>query len=328
MFCRRLIHPLFLILLLFGCSCERVREKPAASGGETLPPKPDSSYAVPEFSGARAFSHLLKQTSFGPRNPNSEGHRLCLAYLFEELRKTGAVVQSQEFTHPGYDGVELSLTNVIASFQPQLRERVLLCAHWDTRPRADQDEHPDQRNKPIIGANDGASGVAVLLEVAHLLSDARAPVGVDIVLFDGEDYGREGDLENYLLGSKHFALNISPDSLPKFGILLDMVGDEFLELPREANSVKYAPDIVDRVWNTAKQLGYPEFLDQPGTAVFDDHLPLNEIGIKTIDIIDFNYPDRTNRYWHTLEDTPAHCSAQSLQAVGTVLTHIIYTGNR
>jgi hypothetical protein len=150
-------------------------------------------------------------------------------------------------------------------------------------------------------------------------------VGVDLVLVDGEDYGREGDYSNYLLGARYFAGNKAPDYAPRFGILLDMIGDKFLEIPRERHSVQYAPDIVDLVWNKAKELGYPQFIDEPGEEILDDHIPLNEAGIKTIDLIDFDYPDQTNRYWHSHQDTPEHCSAESLEAVGTVLTHIIYS---
>jgi Zn-dependent M28 family amino/carboxypeptidase len=201
----------------------------------------------------------------------------------------------------------------------------LLCAHWDTRPRADHDQNIERRNEPILGANDGASGVAVLLEIASLMSKQPPPVGVDIVLFDGEDYGLEGDTPNYLLGSRHFADTKPPEYVPRFGILLDMVGDRSLEISKEGNSVAFAPDIVELVWATARSLNCPEFVDVVVEPITDDHVPLNEAGIKTVDLIDFRYPDETHRYWHTHEDTPDKCSVESLEVVGTVLTHVVYT---
>jgi len=147
---------------------------------------------------------------------------------------------------------------------------------------------------------------------------------VDIALFDGEDYGKEGDTQNYLLGSRYFAKTREPSYVPRFGVLLDMVGDANLELTKEQNSVDLAPDVVSLVWNTARNLGVTQFIDAPGPTMTDDHLPLNEAGIKTIDLIDFAYPDESNRYWHSHQDTPEHCSPASLAAVGTVLTHVVY----
>ncbi len=280
--------------------------------------------AIPEFSGSRAFDLLLKQTSMGPRNPESAGHGSCLQFLLSSLQSTADNVQTQEFVHTGYGGEKLHLTNVIASFRPTASSRILLCAHWDTRPRAERDEDPTRRNQPILGANDGASGVAVLLEIAALLKATPPPVGVDIVLFDGEDYGKEGDLDLYFLGSRYFARTQSSHYRPEYGILLDMIGDANLDIPKEQHSLRSAPDVVNTVWSTARELGITQFSDQIGDEILDDHIPLNEAGIKTIDIIDFAYPDASHRYWHTHNDTPEHCSAESLGAVGMVLTHVIY----
>jgi glutaminyl-peptide cyclotransferase len=319
---RTLVHHGLCMVFLAGCSGGE--QKPAPGTPLKEPPPSASHRAVPEFNGDRAFSSLVGQTAFGPRNPGSPGHQGCLSYLVGELRSTTSDVRLQEFTLAGYDGEALALTNILASFRPELASRILLCAHWDTRPRAEQDESKGRRHLPIIGANDGASGTAVLLELSRLFHDQPPPVGVDIILFDGEDYGREGDLPRYLLGSRHYARTVDRTRLPEFGVLLDMVGDTFLDLPREANSVKFAPDIVDLVWGTAKRLGVMEFVDESGPEIYDDHVPLNEAGIKTIDIIDFNYPDPTNRFWHTHQDIPANCSPRSLAAVGTVLTHVVY----
>jgi glutaminyl-peptide cyclotransferase len=310
------------MLLLAGCPAKEQKSAPSpvpeqATQGSGRTP-------VPTVDGDRAFSFLVTQTSFGPRNPGSRGHQECLRYLTEELGNAADRVTTQEFTHQGYGGEVLRLTNILASFRPDVQRRILLCAHWDTRPRAEQDDSLALRDRPIIGANDGASGVAVLLELAHLFKEFPPPVGVDIVFFDGEDYGKEGDLPRYLLGSRHYAASAERTTVPEFGILLDMVGDAFLTIPREANSVRLAPDVVDRVWNTARTLGIQEFADVAGPEIYDDHLPLNDAGIKTIDLIDFAYPDEGHRYWHTHQDIPEHCSAQSLAAVGTVLAGVIY----
>ena len=281
--------------------------------------------AIPDFSGKEAFDFLLRQTSSGPRNPGSPGHSDCLGYLGSTLRGLADRVKFQEFNYPGYGGEQLHLTNIIASFRPELTSRILLCAHWDTRPRAEHDENKSRRDQPIIGANDGASGVAILLQIATLLKKTPPPVGVDLVLFDGEDYGKEGDTDRYLLGSRYYASNVDRTTIPRFGILLDMVGDTYLEIPREQNSMRFAPDVMDLIWHKAQDLGITQFVDEQGEEIMDDHLPLNQAGIKTVDLIDFNYPDQTNRYWHTHQDTPDHCSAESLQAVGTVLMNVIFT---
>jgi len=281
------------------------------------------SAEIPPFDGKRAYEHLKRQVAFGPRNPNSRGARECLAWLAMTLRSSADEVRLQEFTHQGY-GEMLRLTNVVASFRPEEKVRVLLLAHWDTRPRAEQDENPARRGEPIAGANDGASGVAVLLELAAMLKQAPPPVGVDILLTDGEDYGYEGDLQNYFLGARHFARTKPAGYNPRFGILLDMVGDTYLEIPREGYSERYARDVNDLVWRTAAELGVSQFVQSVGSLVDDDHLPLNEAGIKTIDLIDFDYPDPTNRYWHTHQDTPDKCSPASLEAVGRVVATVIY----
>jgi glutaminyl-peptide cyclotransferase len=318
-------------MLLIGCSGDRPHPLRRADSSSVAPPtnvmSPMSATSpiIPVFSGARAYAQLTRQTSFGPRNPNSAGHRACLQYLTSTLQSFADRVQLQEFMHDGYGGEKLRLTNLIAAFKPQVSPRILLCAHWDTRPRGEQDADKSRRNDPILGANDGASGVAVLLEIAQLLKTSPPVAGVDIVLFDGEDYGKEGDRESYLLGSKYFAEHKQADYFPKFGILLDMVGDKELEVPKEQNSVRFAPDIVQLIWDTARDLGIAQFVDQAGEEVMDDHWPLNSAGIKTVDLIDFNYPDRTNRFWHTHKDIPENCSAESLEAVGTVVTQIVYT---
>ena len=318
---RRLLF--FLCLSLTGCGTD----SPKPETPQPSPPAEKQMISIPEFSGTRAFEYLLKQTQFGPRNPNSPGHAACLIWLEQTMRQFADEVEVQRFKTQGYNET-LSLANVIGRFNPQATGRILLAAHWDTRPRAEHDEDRSRRNDPILGANDGASGVAVLLEIASLMKSQPPEIGVDIILFDGEDYGFEGDLSKYFLGSRHFADTKPVDYNPRFGILLDMVGDTYLEIPKEINSLKYAPDILNIVWAKAKKLGYTQFLDEPGEEINDDHLQLNMVGIKTINIIDFNYPDPSHRYWHTHQDVPENCSPASLEAVGTVVTHVVYTQQR
>jgi len=276
-----------------------------------------------EFSGESAFRYLVQQCEFGPRNPGSTGHSECLQFLVEELRKFTHIVSTQQFLHRDTDLDKiLTMHNIIARF-PGTNHRaqpVLLAAHWDTRPRADRDPNPENRNNPIIGANDGASGVAVLLETARIFSEFPPPIPVDILLTDGEDYGKEGEIHNYFLGAKHFAKNL-PKIPYKLGILLDMIGDKDLRIPREAYSVETLPDFVDSVWKRARNLGLKAFTRRKGPYVLDDHQPLIEAGVPIIDIIDFDYD-----YWHTLEDTPDKCSAESLKQIGMLILSIVYEG--
>jgi glutaminyl-peptide cyclotransferase len=303
-----------LIFLMALSSCSRPDQQPQVK------PQAQTSVSLPKFDGTAAFASLTAQTDFGPRTPLSKGHDACLAYLVAELQKTAEKVTKQNFTEKGYAGETLPLTNVFASFNTTAQKRVLLLAHWDTRPRADQDPVEANRSKPILGANDGASGVAILLELARTMKQTPPPIGVDILLVDGEDYGKSSDLDKYFLGAKYFAKNRPAGYKPLFGILLDMVGDADLRIPMEQNSMASAPGVVGMVWDAAQELGISQFVSVPGDQIEDDHLALNEAGIPTIDLIDFQYP-----YWHTLADTPDKCSSESLEAVGRVLVNVIYT---
>jgi len=272
-----------------------------------------------EVNGRRAFEVLLRQCAFGPRNPGSPGHAACRAYLAERLTTLTDTVELMHFQPIDSHGNRLPpMTNLIGWIAPKNPKRYLVCAHWDTRPRADHDPDPARRREPILGANDGASGVAVLLEVAAILKKFPPPVGVDIVLFDGEDGGEDGSLDDWLLGSRELARRWL-EYRPELGILVDMVGDKDLHLPEEGISAQAAPWLVNRVWDAAARIGEPAFERRVGQRVFDDHLPLIEAGWPVIDIIDFEYP-----YWHTHADTPDKCSAESLAAVMRVLIALIY----
>jgi len=278
-----------------------------------------TSSSSPKFDGERAFSHLVKQCQFGPRYPESTGHEKTRKYLLDMLSSYSNLVKTQDFVFSDEERkIKLKLSNIIASFYPKKRERVLLCAHWDTRPFADQDPDTALRSEPIIGANDGASGVAVLLEIARIVSQKDPQWGVDLVLFDGEDWGAGDSLDGFCLGSKYFARNRG-DYQPKFGILLDMVGDKDLTLYQEGYSANYAKEIVDLVWSRAKEMRLSCFQDSIKHFVYDDHVPLLNAGINCIDVIDFDYP-----YWHTTQDTPDKCSSESLQKIGDLLIDILY----
>ena len=269
------------------------------------------------FNAKRAFAYLEKQCEFGPRVPGTTIHQETGSYLFTELEKYADEVVFQPFEFRHQDRT-IQMNNILARFGDDSGETILLAAHWDTRPFADQDPDIANRNTPILGANDGASGVAVLLEVARVLKSRPPPIQVIIVLFDGEDYGRT--VSTMFLGSTHFAENMAGWKAD-FGILLDMVGDRTLELPMEGYSWNAARDLTEAIWRRAEELGLPAFQRRLGPAIMDDHLPLIQSGLPTIDIIDFDYP-----YWHTVEDTPDKCSAESLAVVGRLVLDIIYSG--
>jgi glutaminyl-peptide cyclotransferase len=277
----------------------------------------------PPFDGGAAFQRLKEQCDFGPRVPGTEGHRKCLAYLVGALKMLTPQVEEQSFTFR--DGSrDVPMTNLIARFLPPSPgargadgSGVIVAAHWDTRPTADQEPDPARRRRPIPGANDGASGVAVLLQLARMLKERPPAVPVWLVFFDGEDYGPGED--RMYLGAKQFAAHLPP-GVPKVGILLDMIGDRDLEIFKEMNSAQRAGPVVDRVWEIARNLGYEvHFNPARKYSISDDHFPLLDKGIAMIDVIDFDYP-----YWHTLGDTVDKCSPASLRVVGDVVAAWIY----
>ena len=285
---------------------------------------------VPHFSADSAYQFIEEQVNFGPRNPGSEGHQKTKKYLIRKLQSYAgtASVFSQEFTAEGYNSDTLQLTNIIAAFNPRHSDRIMLCAHWDTRPRADKDS--SNASQPIIGADDGASGVGVLLELARIFRDNPPPIGVDIILFDGEDYGREGDTGRYFLGSRYWSQNPPVQNYaPRFGILLDMVGGENALFPKEQYSMRYAPALVNELWSIAEEEGFGTlFVKQEGNAISDDHVVINRIlGIPTIDIIRHR-PSRPDAgfapYWHTHSDNLDIIDNNTLKAVGEILTELIY----
>ncbi len=281
--------------------------------------------AAPAFNGEAAYDLLLKQCEFGPRNPGSEGYRQCKTWLISQLQRYADTVFTQPFTYRDLkEGKEHNLENIIARFHPEQRSALLLGAHWDTRPWADWDPYPERRDEPIIGANDGASGVAVLLEIARLLHDNPQNLGITIVLFDGEDLGVSGVNESYANGAQYFAKNL-PIRKPHAAIVLDMIGDTELTIPIERNSYRFAPGLVKELWQLADRLNLTAFESRLGDSIYDDHVPLWEYaGIPAVDLIDFHYPRPGENFWHTHDDVPENCSPASLGQVGTLLVEFIW----
>lgn len=273
-------------------------------------------YTEIPFDGAAAMAHLESLCKIGPRPSGSEGMRVQQDALEKYFTGLGAKVVRQKFQarHP-LDGSAVELANLIISWNPDSRERFLLCAHYDTRPFPDRD--PVNPRGKFVGANDGAAGTAILMELGRHMAALKSRRGVDFVLFDGEELVFS-ERDRYFLGSEYFAQNYRADPPThryRQGVLLDLVGDKDLHLPQEQYSVRYAPAVVGDVWGIARRLNVAEFHQVLGQAVRDDHLPLNEIAhIPTADIIDFDYP-----HWHTEGDLPDKCSAGSLEKVGRVV---------
>ena len=287
--------------------------------GLPLPGAARSLAQETQFNADRAWDDLVNQVNAGPRVPAMPGHDAVREYMLRELRAVSDRVDAQDFVWD-VRGTELNMSNVFGVFGPDAPGKVVLAAHWDTRPWADQDPNPANRQTPIPGANDGASGVAVLLEVARVLQAAPPPIGVIILMLDGEDYGP--DIDAMFLGSKYWAPRMVPER-PAWGILLDMIGDRDLGIMREAQSQARAGMVNDRVWTAAQQLGRAEFQNVMGGAILDDHVPILDQGVPMIDLIDFSYGPG-HRWWHTLEDTPDKCSPASLAAVGQVVLRTLY----
>ena len=290
----------------------------------------------PQFSGDSAYAYVQKQVAFGPRVPNTEAHRQCGDYLIRSLRRFTDSTNVQAGTVTAYDGTRLAMRNIMGFINPEVRPRIILCAHWDTRPFADFDENKSRQREPILGANDGASGVGVLLELARQMKKNPPPVGVQFIFFDAEDYGRpafegnfSGQNNTYCLGSQYWARKLPPgDYIADWGILLDMVGSPEAQFYQEGFSREYAPWLVNRVWKTATHLGYSGYFifEQTGY-VTDDHRYMNQIAnIPTIDIIDYTpkRPRGFGAYWHTHDDDMDVVVPETLEAVGRTVEAVVY----
>ena len=330
---RNFLFSLFTALItISSCSSDQeYTSEGKQTGLENVP-----EIQVPAFDANSAYAFIEQQVAFGPRVPNTEAHQATANFLVNKLENYGAEVQRQEFEAEAYDGTMLQLQNIIASFNPERRKRILLAAHWDTRPFADKDS--DRANEPIDGANDGGSGVGVLLEIARLMQEQSPDVGVDIIFFDGEDYGEPEGYDNssessnqvwWCLGSQHWSENKHQKNyMAYYGVLLDMVGAENAQFYREGVSMRAAPSVVKKVWDQAQQLGHGRyFVYQDAPEIVDDHIYVNyNAKIPMIDIVE--YAPGTDAYFadyhHTHEDNMDIISRETLEAVGETVINVIY----
>lgn len=318
---------LFCAFVATFTSCNKKQDGGAETGQETV--------VMPSFDADSAFNFVKAQTDFGPRVPNSEAHEKCATFLYETLSRYCDTVVLQHFDSKSYDGKTLHGTNIIGSFSPEKSRRVVLSSHWDSRHVADHDADVNNHTRPIDGANDGASGVGVLLELARQLSMKNPEIGVDIVLFDLEDYGTPEGIdapegEWWGLGSQYWAQNPHRENFTaEYGILLDMVGASDARFRYEYFSAYYAQDILSKVWGAASKLGFGHyFVSEKSNPITDDHYYVNTLGrVRMIDII--HQDDYTGTgfpaTWHTLNDNIEHIDKNTLSVVGKTLSHVIYS---
>lgn len=317
-------------LVLLVASCGNLKKQTTDESASLQP-------VGPVFCADSAYLYCHAQCDFGPRTMNSKAHDDCEKWIISKFESFGMQVTPQKAVLKGYDGTSLNSTNIIASYRPDLTDRVLLCAHWDSRPWADND--PDEANwkTPVMAANDGASGVAVMLEIARLLSKDTLQLGVDFICFDAEDWGvpqwneDNFDSDSWALGAQYWSTNLHKKGYrARFGILLDMVGGQGAQFYKEAMSVQYANHIVEKVWRAAQVVGYGSmFPSQQGTGVTDDHISVNtKAKIPTIDIIPY-YPNCEQSSfgptWHTVNDDMEHIDKNTLQAVGQTLIQVLFS---
>ncbi len=278
-----------------------------------------------KFDADSAYSYVERQVAFGPRVPNTEAHRLCGDWLVSELQRHGAQVTEQKAQLKAFDGTILNARNIFGQINPEAKNRTLLLAHWDCRPWADADPDPAKHKTPVDGANDGASGVGVILEIARQLNLAKSDLGVDFLFVDAEDWGTDGDDSSWAMGTRYFAENpVIERYAPDRAILLDMVGGKDAKFYREYFSQQAAPDHMAKVWGAAAELGYGDlFINRMGGAVMDDHVELLKQGIPAIDIIEY-HPDADqgfNSRWHTVSDNMEGIDPATLSAVGKTVIH-------
>lgn len=293
---------------------------------------------APEFNADSAYAFTAAQCAFGPRVPNTEAHKLCGNYIAEKFRSYGALVTDQYADLTAFDGTILKARNIIASYNPDAEARLLICGHWDSRPWADNDPDSANWHKPVLAANDAASDVAVMLEMARVIAQNPLKIGIDFICFDAEDYGapqwiNSNEENDWCLGSQYWAENPHKFGYKaRFGILMDMVGGQGSTFSKELFSKEYAAQVVDIVWNTAAQIGYGNyFLNRDGGYITDDHLPVNRIAkIPCIDIIPYfsDGPSGFGPTWHTVNDDMEHIDKNVLKAVGQTVLQVIYNENQ
>ena len=306
---------LIMVMTVAGCS----DRKPA--GNET----PKRTGPRTAFSGDSALGYVRAAMAFGFRIPGTEAHRQAGDWIVAQMRERADTVVVQEWTHTSAAGVALPMRNVLARYRPEAAERVLFLTHWDTRPRSERAARPEDRTRPVPGANDGTSGIGLFLALGDVLKRTPPRVGVDLLFVDGEDYGDFETNTDVLIGSTYFAEHLpGADYRPTFGVLWDMVADRDLQFVYEQNSLDGAPEVVARVWQTAADLGYGHvFVQQSRPAITDDHVPLLRKGLRVIDVIDFEYGPASQTWHHTPDDTIDKLAAASLQVVGDVAATLV-----
>lgn len=309
-----------LLFVIFSCK---------ANNNKIVSTEEETEVRVPRFNADSAYRYVEAQVNFGPRVPNTSQHVACGEYLAGKLIEFGAQVTNQYADLIGHDGTILKARNIIGSYLPESKRRVLLFAHWDCRPWADSDPDEANHRKPVLGANDGASGVGVLLEVARQIQAEAPSIGIDIIFFDAEDYGAYNTDDTWCLGSQYWARYPHTEGYnARFGILLDMVGGKGATFYREGYSEKYAKEINKKVWKAAKELGFGRtFIDERGSTTIDDHLPVNKLArIPSIDIVPCQMEEGGGfgHFWHTVNDTMENIDKNTLNAVGQTVLHVIY----
>lgn len=322
-----------LIFAIIFVSCNQPQDKTSV---KKTGKKQASTIEIPDFNADSAYKFIENQVSFGPRVPNTPEHLATAKFLAKKLSSYADTVMTQSFQARAYDGTILNGKNIIGSFKPSNKNRIMLCAHWDTRPFADHDPEIKNQQIPIDGANDGGSGVGVLLEIARQIQLKQPNIGLDIIFFDLEDFGPPQDHQKrgsgnwWALGSQYWAKNPHTyDYLPKFAILLDMVGGHDAKFYMEGYSLTYAPGILKNVWNTANRIGYGNYFifEQLGY-IDDDHKAINEIlKIPAIDIIHLDNASSNGTFfehWHTVHDDMDAIDKESLKVVGQTLLTVLY----
>lgn len=325
----KLIATPILMLSLFGViACGNSKSKDVQEDEQT------STVKAPEFNADSAYQYIQAQADFGPRVPNTEAHRKCGDYIASQLEKFGAKVYNQNADLIAYDGTILKARNIIGAYKPESKKRVLICAHWDSRPYADNDPDENNHHKPILGVNDGASGVGVILEIARQISMKQPEIGIDLILFDAEDYGTpqfyKGNFKEgtWCLGSQYWGRTQHVDKYnARYGILLDMVGGKNSAFYYEKYSSRTANGPMKKIWNKAHEAGFGKyFIKETGQEVTDDHIYVNELArIPCVDII--NYDEGNGSFgetWHTVNDNMDNIDKNTLKAVGQTVMEVIY----
>lgn len=322
----RTLLKIVLLSSLFFClfACNRKGQQTVISETENV--------SIPTFNPDSAYLYVKTQVDFGPRTPNSEAHRKCGDYLIAQMKQWADSVYVQKVDLTRFDGEILHARNIIAAFNPEEKSRILLLAHWDCRPWSDYDPNPNNHKKPVDGANDGASGIGVLMEIARLIHSQNLSIGVDIFFTDAEDSGEPrwisggGNEKSWCLGAQYWAQKPHVAGYnARFGILLDMVGDANAVFPKEGYSIKYAPHIVEIVWSEAHTLGFANYFENKmGSYITDDHVPINQItNIPTIDIVHYTEQGFATS-WHTQTDNMQHISKNTLRIVGQTVLNVLY----